>query len=55
MNSSTASSCKDDGGCNGELVCFSVPAEMNPSDEKADYCYPDWTAGSMQGWETYQP
>jgi hypothetical protein len=44
--------CRDDGSCNGELVCFDVPAGMNPGDEEAPYCYPDW-AGDMQSWERH--
>lgn len=46
--------CHDDGSCNGELVCFRVPADMNPSDVEAPYCYPDWT-GDMQDWERFDP
>ncbi|MFH1811748.1 MAG: hypothetical protein ABIJ09_23615 [Pseudomonadota bacterium] len=44
--------CKDDGTCNGELVCFDVPPDLNPEDKESDYCYPDWT-GSMSGWQPH--
>jgi hypothetical protein len=46
--------CFADGTCKSELVCFDVPAEMNPGSEDAPYCYPDW-AGGMQGWSRYEP
>lgn len=49
---STKCGCRDDGTCMGELVCFDVPAEMNPGSEEAPYCYQDW-AGDMQGWERH--
>lgn len=45
--------CRDDGQCNSELICFRVPADMNPSDAEAPYCYPDWM-GDMQGWQRYE-